>query len=117
MWFLTRKGFVSLVRHPQESERDKLVVQGRCREDIDAFVGLLDQTAGESHEVQHVGDAAFPFTVVARKAVVAQVVARLVTEIDYSEFVRTVHFDFGADPDFLLWVNAGGLQIGRVKPE
>jgi hypothetical protein len=106
-----------LAQHPQESDGDKLLVQGRCREEIDAFVALLDQAAGEAHEVQHVGDAASPFMVVARKSVLAQVVARLVMDIDYTEFVRTVHFDFGADPAFLLWVTPGGLQIGRVKPE
>lgn len=117
MWFLTKKGFISLVQCPQEAAGDKLLVQGRCREEIDAFVALLDQAAGEAHEVQHVGDAASPFVVVARKDVVAQAVARLVTEIDYTEFVRTVNFDFGADPAFLLWVSPGGLQIGRVKPE
>ena len=117
MWLLTKTGFVNLVQHPQQADGDKLLVQARCREEIDAFVALLDQAAGEAHEVQHVSDASYPFTVVARKDVVAQVVARLVTEIDYTEFVRTVHFDFGADPAFLLWVSPGGLQVGRVKPE
>ena len=61
-------------------------------------------------------DAAWRFVTLARKNVVAQVIARLVAEIDYAEFIRSVHFDFGADPQFLIWTQPNGLQVARLKP-
>ena len=51
----------------------------------------------------------------ANKATVAEAVARLITQIDYLEFMRTVRFDFGTQPDCLLFVTANGLEVARLK--
>jgi len=78
------------------------------------FLRWLDETPNFKWAMPK---GACPFVVVARKAFVAQVLACLVSEIDYGQFMRAIHFDFGDDPNFLLWVAGGGLQVLRVNPE
>ena len=47
MWIFTRKGFVSLLQHPKET--DKLFVQTQTAEEMGQIVRLLDEVAGETH--------------------------------------------------------------------
>jgi len=115
VWIFTKVGFFSLVQSPQDA--DRLLVQARDRGEVGVFVRLLDEVAGEKHEAKQVGDSPCPFLVVAQRNVVAQVLARLATEIDYTQFSRVVHFDFGVAPDYFFWVAGGGLQVLRVNPE
>jgi len=35
----------------------------------------------------------------------------------FGHFMCSVHFDFGSEPGYLLWLNPTGLQVARVKPE
>ena len=115
MWIFTRNGFLGLARHPEEP--DKLVVQTQTREEMERFVRQLDEAAGHQHEIVPVADGFSRFGTVVEKAVAARFIARLVAEIDYATFTQASRFDFGADPQFLMWVNAGSLQVARVRPE
>jgi hypothetical protein len=115
MWLFTKSGFVSLAQHPQEPEM--LLVQTRTEAEMASIVQVLDKIAGQAHQVGRVSDVACPFVVTAKKSVAAQMLAQLVEGIDYTKLIRSVHFDFGSSPEFLLWMTAGGLQIARVNPE
>ncbi len=84
---------------------------------MEQFVRLLDEVAGQQHEILPVSDGFCRFATVVEKAVAARFIARLVADIDYVTFTQASRFDFGVDPQFILWVNAGGLQVARVRPE
>jgi hypothetical protein len=115
MWLFTKDGHLSLARHP--AQPDCLVVYAQLREDMDKFVVLLDEIGGRRHPVQEAAEEGYRFMVTAKRAVVAQAVARTIGEIDYQKFTHSVHFDFGKEPGFLLWTNPTGLQVARVRPE
>ena len=57
----------------------------------------------------------YKFLVMAKRAIVAEAVARMVTAIDYGKFLHSVHFDFGKQPGYLLWLNKTGLQVATVR--
>ncbi len=114
MWIFTRNGFVGLVQHPQQA--DKLVFQTQTREEIEQMVRLLDEVGGTMHVVEQATDGFARFTTVTTKDVAAQVAARLVAEIDYQHFVQAMTFDYGTSPQFLIWTQPSGLQVGRIKP-
>ena len=115
MWLFTKDGFLGLTRHPEEA--DKLVIQTQTSDEMDRFVRLLDEVAGHRHEILPVSDGFSRFAAVVERGVAARFIARLVAEIDYTTFTQATRFDFGADPQFIMWVNGGGLQVARVKPE
>lgn len=114
MWIFTRNGFISLAEHPQEG--NKLIIQTQTHEQMQQVVRLLDQD-GSKHEIERTMDGFCRFQAIAKKDVAAQAVAWIVTGIDYGRFTQAVNFDFGSDPQFLLWMNPSGLQVARVSPE
>jgi hypothetical protein len=114
MWVFSKSGFLSLVRHPKDA--DTLVVQAQAREELEQIVLLLDELNGETHEIEQVNDGFCRFAVAANRDMAIPLVARLVSEIDYTVFTQAARFDFGADPQFLIWVDGGGLQVARTKP-
>ena len=63
---------------------------------MDWFVALLDEIGGQRHEVQETTEGDYRFLVMARRAVVAEAVARMVAAIDYGKFLHSQHFDFGS---------------------
>ena len=114
MWLFTKHGHFSLGQH--SSDPSYLVVHSQLREEMDKFVGVLDAVGGKQHEVLETVEGDYRFVVLAQRSVVAQAVARMVTEIDHENFVHSVHFDFGTvQPGFLVWMNATGLQVSRVR--
>jgi hypothetical protein len=115
MWLFTKDGFLGLTRHPEKP--DQLVVQTQTAGEMERFVRLLDEVGGHPHEIVPVSDGFSRFATVVEKAVAARFIARLVADIDYTSFTQASRFDFGADPQFILWLNGGGLQVARVKPE
>jgi len=115
MWLFTKHGHLSLANNPFEV--DHLIVRSQLREDLDKFLALLDEIGGRRHVVQEDVEDGYRFLVNARKTVVAQAVAHMVSGIDYGRFVQSFHFDFGKEPGFLLWMNPNGLQLARVKPD
>lgn len=112
MWIFTKNGHLNVLRLG-----DSLVVQCRAREDIEKFATLLEAVAGHKHEIQKTTDGGFRFQVAAEKNDVAQAVARLVSEIDYSSLMRSMAFDFGVDPGYVLVMHPNGFQVARVNPE
>jgi hypothetical protein len=113
MWIFTKNGHLSLGQHA--GDHDCLVVRSQLREDIERFVALLDSVGDRKHEVQDTAEGDYHYLVTARRAVVAEAVARTVAAIDYDKLVDSVHFDFGKQPGFLLWLNPTGLQVARVS--
>jgi hypothetical protein len=114
MWIFTKAGFIGLAQHPQQD--DKLLWQAQSQDEIESMVGLLDEIGGTKHEVEQATDGFARFAVVTAKNIAAQAVARLLAQIDYSHFTQAVNFDFGSDPQFLLWTKPTGLQVARIKP-
>ena len=114
MWIFAKSGFLSLARHPKGA--DTLVVQTQSREEMEQVVRLLDELAGKKHEIEQVNDGFCRFATAANKDLAVRLVARLISEIDYTTFTQAARFDFGAEPQFLIWVDGGGLQVARTKP-
>jgi hypothetical protein len=113
MWLFTKNGHLSVGQHA--FDHDYLVVHAQMREELDSFAALLDEIGGQQHEVQETREGDYRFLVMARRAVVAEAVARTVAAIDYGKFIHSVHFDFGKQPGFLLWLNRTGLQVATVR--
>ena len=112
MWLFTKNGHLNVVE-----QGDGLVVQSQTRNDIDRLVVVLDEISGQTHEVQPTNDGGYRFQVTAARKDVAETVARLVSEIDYSSLMRSVTFDFGTEPGYVLVMRPNGLQVARVNPE
>ena len=115
MWIFTDTGFLSIVQHSQHSEL--LVMQTQAREEVDRVVQALDKIAGEKHEVVPAEEQGCHFATVARREDVEALLLGMVGKINYSSFTQSVAFDFGSDPNFLIWVSDGGVKVARVKPE
>ena len=75
------------------------------------FILLLCQPTWIQQNME--GD--YRYMVAARRAVVAEAVARMVTDISYWKLHNTFHADFGAQPGFLMWVNQSGFQVATVR--
>lgn len=115
MWLFTKHGHLNLVQDDKDPE--SLTIYSQMRNEIDSFVTLLDSSGEQKHHILETVDGDYRFFVTAKKAAVAQAVACVVKEIDYGRFMQSVHVDFGKEPGYLLWLNATGLQVARVKPE
>ena len=107
MWIFTRNGFISLAERPQEG--NKLIIQTQTREEMEQVVHCSTMTAASTRLSRRwmVSVA----STAATKDVAAQVIARLVAGIDYCRFTQAVNFDFGNDPQFLLWMNPRAFKL------
>jgi len=115
MWIFTKHGFVDLVQHPQYP--DKLMVRTQIEADMAAFVRLLDEASGTAHVIEPTVDGDYRFVTAADKDVVAQVVAKLVSGIDYPKFKQAVHFDLGKDHTFVVFLGPNDLQVAKLLKE
>ena len=113
MWLFTKNGHLTIGQHA--FDHGYLVVHAQLREDMDSFVSLLDEIAEQKHEIQATTEEDYRFLVMAKRAVVAEAVAQMVTAIDYGKLLHSVHFDFGKQPGFLVWMNQTGLQVATVR--
>ena len=113
MWIFTKHGHLSIGQYPFNPEL--LVVHAQLREEMDSFAVLLDEVSGERHEVEEKTEEDYRFEVMAKRAVVAEAVARMVASIDYYKFLHSFHVDFGKQPGFLVWLNRTGLQVATVR--
>ena len=111
MWLFTKNGHFNVVQ-----QGDNLLIQSQTQKDIDRFAAVLEDVANHKYEVQPT-NGGYRFQIVAARKDIAQTVARLVREIDYSSLMRSVNFDFGSEPGFLLLMRPNGLQVARVNPE
>ena len=113
MLLFTRLGRLSLLQHPIDTTLLQIYLQKQ--DQVDRLVAMLDEIGRERHAVQAIWEGEYRFQIIARKATVAEAIARMVADIDYLEFIRTVRFDFGAEPGFMLMVTPNGLEVARVK--
>jgi hypothetical protein len=113
MWLFIKFGHLSLGQDPFDP--DFLFVHAQMREEIAPFVALLDEVAGQKHEIEERTEGDYHFVVRAERAVVAEAVARTVADIDYDKLVHSFHVDFGKHPGYLLWLNKTGLQVATVR--
>ena len=113
MLLFTRLGRMSLLQHAIDTNLLQIYLQKQ--DQVDRLVAMLDEIGREQHQVQTIFEGEYRFQIIARKATVAEAIARLVAEICYVEFIRSAHFDFGAEPGFMLMVTANGLEVARVK--
>lgn len=114
MWLFTKNsGHLSIGQHA--FDHDCLVVHAQLPEDINSFVALVDEIGGQRHEVQETTEGDYKFVVMAKRAIVAEAVARMVAAVDYGKFLHSFHIDFGTQPGYLLWLNKTGLQVATVR--
>ena len=113
MWIFSKDGHLSIGQNA--NDHDVLVIHAQLKEDIDEFVAILDEIGGQKHHVQETTEGDYRHLVMARRAVVAEAVGRLVNVIDYGKFIHSLHVDFGAQPGYLLWLNKTGLQVATVR--
>jgi hypothetical protein len=114
MWIFSKAGFVSIVRH--KSQPGKLIVRARVREDLERFAKLLDEITGEPHAIRETPSRDYRFRTVATKQAVAQVLARQVTEIDYTNFKDAVHGDPQRDDAYMdVWSAMHRLQRDKLR--
>mgnify|MGYP000986555710 CR=1 FL=1 len=109
MWLFTKSGHVSIGQYPFDHEL--LVVHAQLREEMDSFVVLLDDVAGEKHEVREQVEENYHYEVRAKRAVVAEAVTRMVTAIDNSRHTHGYSASFGSSTGFFLWINPTGLHV------
>lgn len=114
MWIFSKTGFVSVVRH--KSQPGKLIVRARVREDLERFAKLLDTITGERHGIRETPGRDYRFRTVATKHAVAQVLARQITDIDYTNFKDAVHGDRQRDDAYLdAWSAMHRLQRDKLR--
>ncbi len=113
MWIFGKHGHLSIGQYPFDHEL--LVVHTQLREEMDSFVALLGEIAGQKHEVQERTEEDYRFEIMAKRTIVAEAVARMVTAIDDYKFLHSFHVDFGKKPGYLLWLNRTGLQVATVR--
>jgi hypothetical protein len=83
---------------------------------LERFVKLLDDITGERHAIRETPGRDYRFRTVATKHAVAQVLARQVTDIDYTNFKDAVHGDPQRDDAYLdVWSAMHGLQLDKLR--
>lgn len=110
MWLMTPVGFFSVVRKPTDLEFDTLTVRARVRSDLE---GLKARYLPELSAIQDSRVNDYRFRAVAPKVAVARAVARLVQDLDYSNFKDEVHRQQGAPRARLyhdVWATLHRLQ-------
>lgn len=113
MLLFTRLGRLSMLQHPIDTNLLQIYLQKQ--DQVDRLVAMLDEIGREQHQVQTIFEGEYRFQIIARKATVAEAIARLIGQIDYTDFMRTVRFEFGAEPGFMLMITASGLEVTRTK--
>ncbi len=83
MWMLSRYGFFSIVQKPEDCSRGTLTVRARVREDLDALRDHMMKNLGPTTETT---DTDYRFRAIAPRSDVADALARLAADIDYSNF-------------------------------
>lgn len=119
MWLMTPVGFFSVVRKPTDVELETLTVRARARSDLEALKARYLPELGAIQE-SLVND--YRFRAVAPKVAVARAVARLVQDLDYSNFKDEVYRQQGAPRARLyhdVWATLHRLQgvkgLGKGK--
>ena len=96
MLLFTRLGRMSLLQHPIDTTALQVYVHKDV--DVERLVALFNEIGREDHAIERIFEGDYRSIIVANKTTVAEAVARLIAQIDYLEFMRTVRFDFGRSP-------------------
>jgi hypothetical protein len=83
MWILSRYGFFSIVEKPEDRARGTLTVRARVREDLDELREHMMASLGPTTETTGTD---YRFRAIAPRADVANALAQLAADIDYSNF-------------------------------
>lgn len=116
MWLITPVGFFSVVRKPTDIQAQTLTVRARARSDLEALKAEYLPELGPIQESK-VND--YRFRSVAPQAAVAQGMARLVQELNYSNFKDEVAKRQGHDRAYLyhdVWSTLYRLQKPETTP-
>ena len=87
MWLVTPIGFFSIVQKPSDKQNDTLTVRSRLRSDL---VALKQQYLPSLGEILESHDTDYQFRAVAPKADVSTAMAKLISNLDYSNFKSEV---------------------------
>jgi hypothetical protein len=113
MWIFSKQGHVSIGQHV--SQPDILEIRTQLAGEAESVVALLDAVSDQKHDVKEDMEGDYRYMVAARRAIVAEAVARMVADISYWKLHNSFHADFGAQPGYLLWLNKTGLQVATVR--
>ena len=114
MWIFTKQAHVSIGQ--DAFDHSKLLLHTQLREELEAVVAVLDKVAGgQRHTLEERIEGDYRFVVTARREVVAEAVAMMVTTIDYTKHVHSLHIDHGLQPGYFLWLNRTGLQVATLR--
>jgi hypothetical protein len=113
MWLFTTNGHLSVGQHV--SQPDILEIRTQLPDEAQSVVAMLDSVSGQKHGVKEDMEGDYRYMVAARRAVVAEAVARMVADITYWKLHNSFHADFGEQPGFLMWVNRTGLQVATAR--
>ena len=92
MWIFTPFGFFSIV-HKTHDAPARLTIRGRVRGDLETLVSHLPSASAIREDV----DADYRFRITAEKDDLADVMARLVIDLDYDNFKNQVAKEQGHD--------------------
>ncbi len=116
MWLITPVGFFSVVRKPTDIKANTLTVRARVRSDLEA---LKTSYLPELGPIQESSTNDYRFRAVVCQAAVAQAMARLVQELDYSNFKDEVARRQGSERAHLyhdVWSTLNRLQKADPAP-
>lgn len=98
MWIFSKLGHLSIGQHV--SQPDILEIRTQLPGEAESVVALLDAASDQEHEIREEMEGDYRYVVAARRAVVAEAVARMVREISYWKLHNSFHADFGCSQDF-----------------
>ena len=87
MWLITPIGFFSIVQKPSDKRGDTLTIRARVKSDLEALREHYLPGLGPIQD-SRVND--YRFRAVARRAEVAEAMAKLVEDLDYDNFKNEV---------------------------
>lgn len=115
MWLMTRYGFYSIVCARDDTgapHKELMMIRARKREHLERLKDFGD-AFGEIKETEYTD---YPYRIIAGRDVVVQLAARLMGEVDYSNFKKVAAGPKGTPGDkeyhrFLQFVWATGLHM------
>ena len=117
MWVFSKTGFVSIVQHREEPEI--LIVRARVLEDLEEFAKTLSLKSKQTVRIEYSEKADYAFRLYAERKQVVAVVRKMVADINYDNFKKSVEDD---SPDrsrayMKCWASMNQLQAERLGEE
>jgi 8-oxo-dGTP pyrophosphatase MutT (NUDIX family) len=115
MWLITPIGFFSIVQKATDKGRNTLTVRARVRSDLEVLREKYLPALGEIRESR---SNDYRFRAVASRAEVSAAAAKLITDLDYSNFKSEVSRRQGTKREALyheVWHDLYALQLGGYE--